>query len=94
MTVLGGGEKNVRNAKGGGNLNEGPCRSEWVLRRRGRCAGVEEGARRVWEERDCGGLTGCGCAGSGTERGGVERMQRWSAWRLAGEWCAAGFGRR
>lgn len=48
----------------------------------------------MWEERDCGGLTGCGCAGSGTKQGGGARTQMISAWRLVGECCAAGFGRR
>lgn len=43
--LAGGGEKNVRDERGGGNLNEKVRQSEWVLRRRGRCAGVEEGAR-------------------------------------------------
>lgn len=51
MTELAaGGEKNVRDERGGGNPNEKLCLSEWVLlrrrrRRRGHCAGVEEGAR-------------------------------------------------
>lgn len=47
MTVpAGGGERNVRDERGGGNLAAEACRSEWVpRRRRGHCAGVEEGAR-------------------------------------------------
>lgn len=45
-------------------------------------------------EKDCAGPTGCGCAGPGTGREGGVRTQRPGVWRLLGERCAAGFGRR
>lgn len=46
------------------------------------------------EEKDYVGPTGCGCAGPGTGSEGEVRTQKPGAWRLIGEWCAVGFGRR
>lgn len=93
MTVLSFGEE--RSVTDVGSLIErmAVCQCVYVLktkRRKGRFVGVEEGARRLWGEKDNAALTGCGCAGPG---GGVMRQKTGARW-LVGEWCAAGFGRR
>lgn len=97
MTVLsGGGERNETGGRRGRILIEKRVglHSVRVLKRRGHCGGVVEGAGRAWEERGCAGLTGCGCAGPGSRRGGGARTRRPVAWRLFGGWCTAGFGRK
>lgn len=95
MTVLsGGGERSGTDGRSGVSLIEKMVgrQSAWVLTRIARCAVVVEGARRVWEEKDYAGLTGCGFAESG--RGGEVRSRKPGVWRLVGGWSAAGFGRR
>ena len=95
MTVLSGdGEKNGRDGRSRGGLTGTTVgrQSAWVLRRRGRCAGAEEGAGTAWEERRCAALTECGCAEP--VRAGEGRTRRSGVWRAAGGRCAAGFGRR
>jgi len=97
MTVLSGGEKKIdTGAKSEGSLIErmSVCQSVWMQRKKGRCAGVVEGAGTASEERGYAGPTGCGFAGPGTVRGREVRTRRSSAWKLAEEWCAVGFGRR
>lgn len=97
MTVLSdGGERSGTDGRSGGSLTErmAGLQRAWVLTRMGRCAGVVEGAGRAWEEKRCAGLTVCGCAGPVTWRGAEVRTQRPGEWKLLGEWCAAGFGRR
>lgn len=99
MTVLsgGGGRSGTGERSDGGLIERMEGRqSAWLSRRKrrkGRCAGVEEGAGTAWGERGCAGRTGCGCAGPGRGSGGEVRMRKPSVWRLVGVWSAAGFGR-